>query len=61
MRVLFAVFVLCLLALIVSLMAFRRHIRKHPPQTGDSPLLPGSPNDESLKQDPLETPKVPEN
>lgn len=49
MRVLFAVFVLSLIALIFTLMAFRRHIRKHPPQTGDSPPLPGPPKEDSLK------------
>lgn len=50
MRVLFAVFVLCIAALVFTLMAFRRHIRKHRPQLGDSPPLPGAPNDNSLNQ-----------
>jgi len=50
MRVLFAVFVLCLIALIFTLMAFRRHIRKHPPQPGDSPPLPGPPNEDTLNR-----------
>jgi hypothetical protein len=49
MRVLFSVFLLSLIALILTLMAFRRHIRTHHPQTGDSPPLPGPSKEDSLK------------
>ncbi len=50
MRVLFAVFVLCIAALIFTLMAFRRHIRKHRIQSGDTLPLRGAPQDESPNQ-----------
>lgn len=50
MRVLFAVFVLCLVALIFTLMAFRRHIHKHRAHSGDSLPLRGSPQNDTLKQ-----------
>lgn len=45
MRVLFTVFVLCLAALIFTLMALRRHVRKHNAQAIE-PL----PREDSLKQ-----------
>lgn len=45
MRVLFAVFVVCLVALILTLMALRRHVRKHNAESGE-PL----PQEDSLKQ-----------
>ncbi|MGH9586611.1 MAG: hypothetical protein ACRD3F_06635 [Acidobacteriaceae bacterium] len=47
MRVLFAVFVLCIAALIFTLMAFRRHIHKHRTQSGDSLPLQGAPQNDS--------------
>src|SRR5690348_8439838 len=50
MRVLFVVFVLCIAALVFTLMAFRRHIRKHDPQPGDSLPLTGSAREDSLNQ-----------
>jgi len=50
MRVLFAVFVLCLAALIFTLMAFRRHIHKHRAEPGDSLPLRGASQDDTLKQ-----------
>lgn len=45
MRVLFTVFVLCLAALILTLMALRRHVRKHNAESSE-PL----PREDSLKQ-----------
>ncbi len=50
MRVLFAVFVLSLAALIWTLMALRRHIRNHDAQPGESLPLAGPPHEDSLKQ-----------
>lgn len=50
MRVLFAVFVLCIAALLFTLMAFRRHIHRHRAQTGGSLPLPGPPQDDTLNQ-----------
>lgn len=50
MRVLFLVFVLCLAALITSLMALRRHIRRHDAQPADPVHLPGTPQEDSLNQ-----------
>jgi hypothetical protein len=45
MRVLFAVFVLSLIALIATLIALKRHVRKHKPIALTPP-----PQEESLKQ-----------
>ncbi|HEV2464603.1 MAG TPA: hypothetical protein VGT04_12440 [Acidobacteriaceae bacterium] len=45
MRVLFAVFVVCLVALILTLMALRRHVRKHNADSSEPP-----PQEDSLKQ-----------
>lgn len=45
MRVLFAVFVLCLVALILTLTALWRHVRKHNAGNSEPP-----PQEDSLKQ-----------
>jgi len=50
MRVLFAVFVLCIAALVFTLMAFRRHIRNHKAQPGDFLPMTGSAREDSLNQ-----------
>lgn len=50
MRVLFAVFVLCIAALVFTLIALRRHIRKHHAQPGDSLPLTGASREESPNQ-----------
>jgi len=50
MRVLFALFVLCIAALVFTLMAFRRHIRNHDAQPGDSLPSTGSAREDSLNQ-----------
>jgi len=50
MRVLFAVFLLSLVALIVTLLALRRHIRNHGSQPADSFQLAGAPHEDSLNQ-----------
>ncbi|MFZ0663137.1 MAG: hypothetical protein WAM66_10630 [Acidobacteriaceae bacterium] len=50
MRVLFAVFVLCLAALIFTLIAFKRHIRKHRAPSGDPLSTTGTPREDTLKQ-----------
>ena len=50
MRVLFAVFLLSLVALIVTLVALRRHIRNHGSQPGDSLKLAVAPHEDSLNQ-----------
>lgn len=49
MRVLFAVFVLSLLALIFTLMALRRHVRNHRAHTGRPLDLAGTQQEDSLK------------
>ncbi len=50
MRVLFAVFVFCIAALVFTLMAFRRHIRNHDAKRGDPPPLAESAREDSLDQ-----------
>jgi len=50
MRVLFAVFVLSLAALIWTLLALRRHIRNHDAQPGEPLPLTGAPHEDSLNQ-----------
>ena len=50
MRVLFVVFVLSLAALIWTLVALTRHIRKHDSQSGN-PQLAGTQQEDSLKND----------
>jgi hypothetical protein len=50
MRVLFAVFVVSLVALIWTLMALRRHIRKHETPVGEPLPLPGVAGEDSSKQ-----------
>jgi hypothetical protein len=50
MRVLFAVFVVSLVALIWTLMALRRHVRDHDAQTGESLPLPAVPGEDSSEQ-----------
>lgn len=50
MRVLFAVFVLSLAALIITLIALRRHIRNHDAQPGKPLPLTGTPHEDSLHQ-----------
>lgn len=50
MRVLFAVFVLSLAALIWSLMALRRHIRNHETKSGEPLHVAGVPQEDSLNQ-----------
>lgn len=49
MRVLFAVFVLSLVALVVVLMALRRHIRNHRASSGRPLDLAGTQQEDSLK------------
>ena len=51
MRVLFAVFVISLAALIFTLMALRRHIRNHEAQPGEPLPLTGAPQEDSLQND----------
>lgn len=50
MRVLFAVFLLSLVALIVTLLALRRHIRNHGSRCGDSLQVAGAPHEDSVNQ-----------
>lgn len=50
MRVLFVVFVLSLAALIGTLVALRRHIRKHDTQPGDPLTLTGAQQEDSITQ-----------
>ena len=50
MRVLFAVFVISLAALVFTLMALRRHIRNHDAQSGEPLPLAGTPHEDSLQQ-----------
>ena len=51
MRVLFVVFVLSLAALICTLLALSRHIRKHNAQSRNPLPLAGTQNEDSLKND----------
>lgn len=50
MRVLFVVFVLSLAALIWTLVALTRHVRKHDSRSGN-PQLAGTQQEDSLKND----------
>jgi hypothetical protein len=50
MRVLFVVFVLSLAALILTLLALRRHIRKHDAQPADPLTLTGVQQEDSIAQ-----------
>lgn len=47
MRVLFAAFVVSLVVLVCTLLAFRRHVRKHHAQTGDSFGFSGTPHEDT--------------
>jgi hypothetical protein len=49
MRVLYAVFVLCLVALVWTILAVTRHIRDHDAQPKDPLRLTGRNNDDPLK------------
>jgi len=51
MRVLFAVFLLSLVALIWTLMALRRHIRNHDAQPCEPLNLTGTQSEDSLTND----------
>lgn len=51
MRVLFAVFVVSLAALIFTLIALRRHIRNHDAQPGKPLPLTGTPQEDTLQND----------
>lgn len=48
MRVLFAVFLLCIVALIVTLMALTRYIRNHGSRHADPVQLAGAPHEDSV-------------
>ena len=50
MRVMFVVFLLCLVALIVTLIALRRYIRNHDSQSGEPLQLAGAPQEDLLNK-----------
>jgi hypothetical protein len=49
MRVLYAVFVLCLVAIVWTIVAVTRHIRNHGTQTSEPLHLTGGSNEDPLK------------
>jgi hypothetical protein len=49
MRVLYVVFVVSLLVLVFTIVALRRHIRKHDAEAGGPPRPPSGTNEDPLK------------